>query len=84
MHAEHARWQVLGQNITNKTGKLAKVHIVLGETDPIIVKDEVIKDATECLGSGNVEFEVVKEVGHEVAIKRANNIVRVVGKALHI
>ena len=57
---------------------------MLGETDPIIVKDKVIKDATECLGSGNVEFKVVKEVGHEVAIKRANNIVRVVGKALHM
>lgn len=84
VHGEHARWQVLGQNITNKTGKLAKVHIVLGETDPIIVKDEVIKDATECLGSGSVEFEVLIGVGHEVAIERADDIVRVVGKALHM
>ena len=84
MYGKHVRWQVLGQNIINKTRKLAKVHIVLGETDPIIVKDKVIKDATKCLGSGNVEFKVVKEVGHEVAIKRADNILRIVGKALYI
>lgn len=84
VHGEHARWQILGQNITNGFGKLTKVHIVLGETDPIIVKDEVIKDATECLGSGSVEFEVLIGVGHEVAIERADDIVRVVGKALHM
>ena len=84
VHDEHARWNVLGQSIKNKSGKLTKVHIVLGETDPIIVKDENIKDATECLGSGNVEFEVVGGAGHEVAIERADDIVRVVGRALHL
>lgn len=84
VHDEHARWNVLGQSIKNKSGKLTKVHIVLGETDPIIVKDEIIKDATECLGSGNVEFEVVGGAGHEVAIERADDIVRVVGRALHL
>jgi pimeloyl-ACP methyl ester carboxylesterase len=84
VHGEHARWQVLGQSITNGSGKLTKVHIVLGETDPIIVKDEIIKDATECLGSGNVEFEVVSGAGHEVAVERADDIVRVLGKALHM
>lgn len=57
---------------------------MLGKTDPIIVKDKVIKDATKCLGSKNVEFKVVKKVGHEVTIKKANNIVRIVGKALYI
>ena len=57
---------------------------MLGKTDPIIIKDKVIKDATKCLGSRNIEFKVVKEVGHEVTIKRANNIIYVVGKALYI
>jgi pimeloyl-ACP methyl ester carboxylesterase len=84
VHDEHARWQILGQTITDGSGKLAKIYIVLGETDPIIVKDEIIKDATECLGSGNVEFEVVKGAGHEVAIERADDVVRTLGKALHI
>ncbi|OSS46253.1 hypothetical protein B5807_07986 [Epicoccum nigrum] len=84
VHDEHARWQILGQTITDGSGKLAKIYIVLGETDPIIVKDEIIRDATECLGSGNVEFEVVKGAGHEVAIERADDVVRTLGKALHI
>ena len=57
---------------------------MLGKIDPIIIKDKVIKDATKCLGSRNIEFKVVKEVGHEVAIKRADNIMYIVGKALHI
>ena len=55
VHSEHARWRILGQNIANITkgsGKLKRVYIVLGETDPIIVKDEIIEDARECLGSG--------------------------------
>ena len=87
VHSEHARWRILGQNIANITkgsGKLKRVYIVLGETDPIIVKDEIIEDARECLGSGNVEFEVVIGAGHEVAIERADDIVRVLGTALHM
>jgi pimeloyl-ACP methyl ester carboxylesterase len=85
VHGEHARWTALGQNITNITkgsGKLKKVYIVLGETDPIVVKDEIIEDATECLGSGNVEFKVVNGAGHEVAIERADDIMCIVAKAL--
>ncbi|KAJ8107417.1 hypothetical protein OPT61_g8884 [Boeremia exigua] len=82
VHGEHDRWRILGENITRGVGGLKKVHIVLGETDPIIVKDEIIEDASECLGDENVEFEVVEGIGHEVAIERASDIVRVVGKAL--
>ncbi|KAF3004209.1 hypothetical protein E8E13_006876 [Curvularia kusanoi] len=82
VHGEHERWRVLGSNITKGVGKLNKVHIVLGETDPIIVKDEIIQDAAECLGRGNVEFEVVNGAGHEVAIERADDIMSIVGRAL--
>ncbi|KAH6620466.1 Alpha/Beta hydrolase protein [Boeremia exigua] len=82
VHGEHERWRVLGRNISGGIGRLEKVHIVLGETDPIIVKDEVIEDVTDCLGKANVEFEVVEGAGHEVAIERADDIMRVVGRAL--
>lgn len=63
-------------------GLLKKVHVVLGETDPIIVKDEIVADATDVLGEANVEFEVVEGAGHEVAIERADDIMRVVGRAV--
>lgn len=82
VHGEHERWRVLGRNISNGVGGLKKVYVVLGETDPIIVKDEVIEDARGCLGYENVHFEVVKGAGHEVAIERADDILGVIGKAL--
>lgn len=82
VHGEHERWRILGRNVREGRGSLKKVHVVLGETDPIIVKGEMMKDASESLGSENVEFEVVQGAGHEVAIERADDILRVVGKAL--
>ena len=82
VHEEHERWRILGRNASEGKGTLRKVHVVLGETDPIIVKDEIIEDASECLRKQNVEFEVVSGAGHEVAIERADDIMNVVGKAL--
>lgn len=82
VHGEHKRWRVLGRNISEGNGGLKRVYVVLGETDPIIVKDELVEDATECLGEKNVEFEVVQGAGHEVAIERADDVLCVVGKAL--
>lgn len=82
VHGEHERWRLIGRNISGGVGGLRKVHIVLGETDPIIVKDEVVEDATGCLGEENVDFEIIIGAGHEVAIERADDIMRVVGRAL--
>ncbi|KAF1933923.1 alpha/beta-hydrolase [Didymella exigua CBS 183.55] len=82
VHGEHKRWRVLGRNIGESIGSLRKVFVVLGETDPIIVKDEIMEDASECLQAENVEFEIVEGAGHEVAIERADDVLRVVGRAL--
>jgi pimeloyl-ACP methyl ester carboxylesterase len=82
VHGEHERWRILGKNISQGIGELKKVYVVLGETDPIIVQDEIVEDASECLGRENIEFEVVKGAGHEVAIERADDVLRMVGKAL--
>lgn len=82
VHGEHERWRILGKNINEGVGDLKRVHVVLGETDPIIVKDENIEDVTGCLGEGTVEFQIVEGAGHEVGIERADDILRVVGRAL--
>lgn len=82
VHGEHERWRVLGRNVSQGVGELNKVFVVLGETDPIIVKDEIVEDVRQCLGEDNVEFEVVQGAGHEVAIERADEILGVVGRAL--
>jgi hypothetical protein len=82
VHNQHHRWAIIKQNIENGTGPLKEVWLVLGETDPIINKDELIDDATDVLGEENVSFRVVEGAGHEVAIERADEIVQVVGSVL--
>jgi hypothetical protein len=82
VHGQHHRWAIIKQNIENGTGPLKEVWLVLGETDPIINKDELIDDATDVLGEENVSFRVVEGAGHEVAIERADEIVQVVGSVL--
>jgi pimeloyl-ACP methyl ester carboxylesterase len=81
VHGEHERWRIVAKNIDDSVGQLGRVYIVLGETDPIIVKDEIMDDARDVLGERNVEFEIVEGAGHGVAIERADDILRVVGKA---
>lgn len=50
-----------------------KVLIVCGGQDAIIVKDELMEDATRVL-MGNVDFRVV-DAGHEFPITRAGEVV---------
>ncbi|KAF1841729.1 alpha/beta-hydrolase [Cucurbitaria berberidis CBS 394.84] len=82
IHDQHDRWQIIRENIEKKNGKLEKVWLVLGETDPIIVAEELAEDAKGILGKEIVTVRVVKDVGHEIAIERADSIVDIVGRAL--
>ncbi|KAF2132133.1 alpha/beta-hydrolase [Dothidotthia symphoricarpi CBS 119687] len=82
VHGEQGRWNVVRENIENGVGGLKKVWVVLGESDPIIVAEEIVEDATSALGEENVGVTIVSGVGHEVAIERAEEILGVVGKAL--
>ncbi|CAG8010751.1 unnamed protein product [Penicillium olsonii] len=64
-------WTRLGEYLTarsiasgeNETKSSDKVHILCGNRDPIIVKSELVPDATAALG-GNAVFEFY-EAGHE-------------------
>lgn len=76
---EHDRWRVVGKQLTehnqaNHTQK--KVLVVLGEHDPIIVKQEIEEDARETL-AGNVEFATFK-AGHEVPVTLGEEIVETI------
>lgn len=51
-----------------------KVLIICGETDPVIVKNELIEDATEVLGENCVCFKFC-DTGHELPIVRSKMIV---------
>jgi pimeloyl-ACP methyl ester carboxylesterase len=78
IYNQHERWAVIRENIENRAGPLKEVWLVLGETDPIINADEVTEDARAVLGEENVRVKVLDGVGHEVAIERADDIVRAV------
>ncbi|OAL56798.1 alpha/beta-hydrolase [Pyrenochaeta sp. DS3sAY3a] len=82
VHDQHERWRVIQENIIKKEGTLRAVWLVLGETDPIIVADEVIEDVRGVLGEENVHIRIVPNVGHEVGVERADAIVEVMGKVL--
>jgi hypothetical protein len=82
VHEQQHRWTVIKDNIEAGRGPLKEVWLVLGETDPIIIKEELVEDATTALGEDNLRVRVVEGVGHEIAVERADEIVQVVGSVL--
>lgn len=82
IHNQHHRWAILKENIEHKKGPLRQVWIVLGETDPIIIKEELAEDAIGVLGEENVKILVVEGAGHEVAVERGEQVVEVVERSL--
>ena len=79
------RWRCIGDRLSAQNASTeeryeteglqnGKVLIIGGETDLLIVKDELIEDATEALGANNVRFEFF-DAGHELPIKRSAEVV---------
>ena len=54
-----------------------QVLIITGKSDSVIVHDELVEDATEVLGVGNVQFETC-DVGHELPITKAAEVVELI------
>lgn len=82
IHDQHHRWEVIRENLGRKKALMKEVWFVLGETDPIIIADELVEDARAVLGEDNVRIRIVEGAGHEVAIERADDVVRVVHHSL--
>ncbi|EAT92435.2 hypothetical protein SNOG_00940 [Parastagonospora nodorum SN15] len=82
VHEQQHRWTIIKENIESGKGPLKEVWLVLGETDPIIIKEELVEDATAALGEDHLRVRVVEGVGHEIAVERADEIVQVVGSVL--
>ncbi|CAI6335696.1 unnamed protein product [Periconia digitata] len=77
IHNQHHRWRVVANNIETGAGKLKEVQLVLGETDPIIIAEEMVEDSKAILGD-KIKITIVKGAGHELAIDRASEIVQVI------
>lgn len=81
-------WARLGEYLTsqrvaseeNLKASGNKVHILCGEKDPIIVKSELVADATAALG-GNVVFEFY-EAGHEFPTTKYDEVASYIFKLL--
>ncbi|KAF2847630.1 alpha/beta-hydrolase [Plenodomus tracheiphilus IPT5] len=82
IHDQQHRWSVLKENMESRHSHFKEVWFVLGEMDPIVDADELMEDAKSVLGEEHAKFRLVKNVGHEVAMERADDIVRVVGRIL--
>jgi len=80
-HEQQDRWKIIGQNMRDRYGP-REVHLVLGEEDPIIIKDELIKDAMEVLGERYVRVKTFEGVGHDVPMVKPDEVARVVLKIL--
>ena len=52
----------------------SKVLVICGENDPIIVKDELVEDATSVLSKDGVDFRFC-ECGHDVPIAKSEEVV---------
>jgi pimeloyl-ACP methyl ester carboxylesterase len=88
-HEQQDRWKILGQHMRDRYERPEKeksgvkeVYLVLGETDPIIIADELIEDAKNVLGRRFVKSKVIEGAGHDVAMARPDEVARVVLKML--
>ncbi|QDS68614.1 hypothetical protein FKW77_001286 [Venturia effusa] len=87
--AQHPYWRKIGERLTAQKVNSAdaqamnnglwrsKVLMILGSTDPIIIKQETEEDAEACLGKGNVETVVI-EAGHEVPMSKAKEVTKAI------
>ncbi|KAK4192507.1 Alpha/Beta hydrolase protein [Podospora australis] len=91
IYGQHQDWRELGRLLAERrkdsdwedTGNLlpglrgGRVLLVLGATDPVIVKEELIHDATSVLGEDGFEA-VIMNGGHELIMTNAGEVASVV------
>ena len=76
---QHADWKLIGERQRNRHAQPemalwgGKTILVLGETDPIVVREEVDHDAREAMGCEHV-CSLVLQCGHDVPVSRADEL----------
>ena len=85
---QHADWQRIAERLTAQNASRergnedeglqnGKVLIIAGHNDVVILKDELVEDATDVLGKNNVRFEFV-DAGHELAVSKSKEILEII------
>lgn len=72
---ERVGWEDMAEEVPGLRG--GRILFVLGATDPVIVKEELIHDATAVLGEDGFEA-VVLECGHELVMSKGVEVAAVV------
>jgi pimeloyl-ACP methyl ester carboxylesterase len=71
---ERLEWEDTAEDLPGLRG--GKILMVLGASDPVIVKEELIHDATAVLGEDGFEA-VVLDAGHEIVMTKADEVANV-------
>lgn len=85
---QHPYWRRIGERLSAQNAasekkyaieglKNGKVLIIGGQKDVLIVKNELVEDATAVLGDGNVKVEFV-DAGHELPVTKSEEIVKII------
>lgn len=72
---ERAGWEDTADELPGLAG--GKILLVLGASDPVIVKEELIHDATAVLGEDGFEA-VLLDAGHELVMSKGDEVAAVV------
>jgi hypothetical protein len=72
---ERLEWEDTAEDLPGLRG--GKILLVLGASDPVIVKEELIHDATAVLGEDGFEA-VVLDAGHELVMTKADEVANVI------
>ncbi|KAK1758641.1 hypothetical protein QBC47DRAFT_358472 [Echria macrotheca] len=83
IYEQREDWQVLGKVLAERREaqgtvpgmRSGRVLMVLGDTDPVIVREELLHDATGLLGEDAIEA-VSLDCGHEIVMTRGETVAR--------
>lgn len=84
IYGQQERWRVVGEKVrAERVAAVEKgererkgVLLLLGKDDPIVLADEVGRDAVDALGGEGNLRTVVLEAGHEVPMSKPKEVVR--------
>lgn len=85
---QHSDWRRIGERLSAQNAasqevfakyglQNGKVLIIGGKKDVLIIEDELVEDATEVLGVGNVKISFI-DAGHELPITKSSEIVETI------
>lgn len=88
IHEQHERWRLVGDHFTtavsfiqdgqgDQSHRAARILVICGDNDPIVIKNETFEDACLALGPDNVDLRSCN-AGHELPMTHSGEIVEMI------